>query len=157
MPLKNIPDFLSVAQQLKTDVRIFAKVYCLQWFDDSFQKQGFTDAAFTAWPKRKNDKDPGRAVLIDTTFLRKSLQVLSEDNRRITFGTYVPYAGSQNNSERMRAVQYVTAHTRNRNGRREQVQAHTRRINTQYTERKFIGESQKMMQGLDNWLHTEII
>ena len=72
-----IPDFLAIAEKLKTDQRRFAKVYCLQWFDDSFQKQGFTDAAFQPWPKRKNDKDQGRAILIDTTFLRKSLSVLA--------------------------------------------------------------------------------
>lgn len=157
MPLKNIPDFLSVAQQLKTDVRKFAKVYCLQWFDDSFQNQGFTDAGFKAWDKRKNDQSPGRAILIDTTFLRKSLAVLNENENSITFGTHVPYAGIHNNGERMRVVQNVRAHTRNRNGKREQVKAHTRKMDTKYPERKFIGPSVKMMQGADAWLAKQII
>lgn len=158
MALKNnIPDFLGMAEQLKADTRRFAKVYCLQWFDDSFQKQGFTDASFTPWPKRKNDKDPGRAILIDTTFLRKSLQILNENENSIMFGTHAPYAGLHNNGERMRAVQYVRAHTRTRNGKREQVQAHTRKRDVKYPERKFIGESQQMMQGLDSWIHTEIL
>jgi len=157
MPLKNVPDFLQMAEVLKTDVKRFARVYCLQWFDDSFQKQGFTDTAFVPWPKRKNDKDPGRAILIDTTFLRKSLHVLSENDKQIMFGTNVPYAGLHNNGERMRAVQNVRAHARNRNGKREQVKAHTRRVDTQYPKRQFIGESQQMMKGLDTWVHNEIV
>lgn len=75
------PDFVAIAEKLKTDTRRFAKVYCLQWFDDSFQNGGFTDAGFQAWPKRKNpDPRPGGAVLIDTTFLRKSLAVMGESD-----------------------------------------------------------------------------
>ncbi len=68
------PDFLAMADKLKADMRRHAKVYCLRWFDDSFQNQGFTDAAFKAWDKRDPDRSPGRAVLIDTTFLRKSIK-----------------------------------------------------------------------------------
>ena len=42
------PDFLAIAEKLENDSRRHAKVSCLQWFDDSFQNQGFTDAAFEA-------------------------------------------------------------------------------------------------------------
>lgn len=153
---QNIPDFLSMAQGLIIDTKRYAKVYCLQWFDDSFQKQGFTDAAFVAWDKRNPDLDPGRAILIDTTFLRKNIHIVSENDRQIQFGTHVPYAGVHNNGERVRAVQNVRAHTRNRNGKREQIKAHTRKIDRQYKERRFIGPSQKMMQGLDQWLFKQI-
>lgn len=154
---QDIPDFLQIAQKLIIDVRRYAKVYCLQWFDDSFQKQGFTDAAFVAWPKRDPDRDPGRAVLIDTTFLRKSLKVISDTDKQIQFGTHVPYASVHNNGERVRAVQNVRAHSRTRNGKREQVKAHTRKIDRQYKERRFIGPSKKMMSGLDAWVHQELI
>lgn len=161
MPDKpKIPDFSAIAEKLKQDVRRFAKVYCLQWFDDSFQKQGFTDAGFQPWQKRKNDKSPGRAVLIDTTFLRKSLSVLEEDENTITFGTHVPYAGLHNNGERLRAIQYVRAHHNNNfmgTGKRVQIQAHTRKIDTKYPKRQFIGESKLMMEGLDKWLINEIV
>lgn len=153
---QNTPDFLSIAQELIEDTKRFAKVYCLQWFDDSFQKQGFTDAAFVAWDKRDPDMSPGRAVLIDTTFLIKSLHVMGETKNEIQFGTHVPYASVHNNGERVRALQNVRAHTRNRNGKREQVKAHTRKIDRQYKERRFIGPSQQMMHGLDQWLFKQI-
>lgn len=150
------PDFLAIAEALKSDMRRHAKVYCLQWFDDSFQNQGFTNAAFEAWPKRNPDKSPGRAVLIDTTFLRKSLSVLKEDDQTVTFGTHVPYAATHNFGLRVRAVQNIRAHTRTRNGKRYQVQAHIRKMDTQFKKRQFIGESQQMMNNLDQWLHTQI-
>lgn len=36
-PTFETPDFLAIAETLKKDMRRYAKVYCLQWFDDSFQ------------------------------------------------------------------------------------------------------------------------
>jgi phage gpG-like protein len=151
------PDFFAIAEALKTDVRRYAKVYCLQWFDDSFQNQGFTDSSFEAWEKRKErDKRAGGAILQDTTFLRKSLSVLGETDTQMEFGTHVPYAGLHNNGERMRVVQNVRAHHRTRNGKREQVKSHTRKIDTKYPKRQFIGESAQMMDGLDKWLLNQI-
>lgn len=150
------PDFFAIAEKLKADMRRHAKVYCLQWFDDSFQNEGFTDASFDAWPKRNPDKDPGRAVMTDTSFLRKSLAVLKEDETTVTFGTHVPYAAAHNFGLRVRAVQYVRAHHRTRDDKRHQVQAHTRKMDTQFKKRQFIGESQQMMGNLDQWLHTQI-
>jgi phage gpG-like protein len=151
-----VPDFLAIAQKLKEDTRRYAKVYCLQWFDDSFQNGGFTDAGFKAWDKRKNDKSPGRAVLIDTTFLRKSLAVINETNDQITFGSHVPYAGVHNNGERVRAMQNVRGFARTRNGKREQVKPHNRKIDIKFPQRQFIGHSTQMMDNMDKWLLNEI-
>ncbi|GLB51719.1 hypothetical protein NBRC110019_07580 [Neptunitalea chrysea] len=151
-----IPDFLGIATQLKKDTRLYARRYCLQWFDDSFKNQGFTDAAFEAWPKRDPDKDPGRAILTDTTFLRRSLAVLNEDATSMQFGTHVPYAAVHNDGLRVRTVQNVRGFHRNRKGKREQVKPHTRRRDTKYKQRKFIGESKQMMDNLDQWLLNEI-
>lgn len=153
------PDFLAIAEKLKSDMRRYAKVYCLQWFDDSFQNEGFTDASFDAWPKRNPDKDPGRAVLTDTSFLRKSLAVLKEDETTVTFGTHVPYAAAHNFGLRVRAVQYVRAHHNNNfmgKGKRIQIQPHARKMDTQFKKRQFIGESQQMMGNLEDWLLNQI-
>jgi phage gpG-like protein len=151
------PDFLQIAEDLKKDVRRFAKVYCLQWFDDSFQKQGFTDKTFEAWKARKKpDRREGGAILQNTTFLRKSLKVLEERETQIVFGTHAPYAGLHNNGGRLRTIQYVRAHHKTKNGKRYQVKPHSRKIDTKYEKRQFIGESQQMMQGLDQWLVQEL-
>ena len=152
-----IPDFFAIGEKLKEDARRYAKVYCLQWFDDSFQNQGFTDASFVAWDKRKEpDRRNGGAILTDTTFLRKSLAVLNENEKQIAFGTHVPYAGVHNFGLRVRAIQNVRAHHRNRNGKREQVKPFSRKIDIKFPERKFIGESKLMMEGLDDWFLKEV-
>lgn len=155
-----IPDFLEIAEKLKADLRKYAKVFCLQWFDDSFQNQGFTDASFQAWAKRKDpDRRPGGAILIDTTFLRKSLDILRETEDQMEFGTHTPYASLHNNGERMRVIQYVRAHHNNNfmgKGKRVQRRAHARKIDTVYPQRQFIGESKLMMEGLDNWFFKEL-
>lgn len=156
METPKIPDFLEIAETLKKDVRRFAKVYCLQWFDDSFQNQGFTDASFQSWQKRKApDRRPGADILIDTTFLRKSLDSEEQEDQMI-FGSPVPYAGVHNNGLRVRAVQNVRAHHRTRDGKRYQVKSHTRKIDIQFPVRQFIGESKLMMEGLDNWFVNEL-
>lgn len=151
------PDFLAIAESLKADSRRYAKVFCLQWFDDSFQNQGFTDASFQAWDNRKSpDGRPSGALLIDTAFLRRSLAVLGESETTLQFGTHVPYASIHNNGGRLRAIQNVRGFHRVRNGKREQVRPFSRRINATFPQRKFIGESQLMMQGLDEWILNEI-
>ncbi|WP_417366865.1 phage virion morphogenesis protein [Flavobacterium beibuense] len=153
-----VPDFLEVANKLKDDTRRYAKVFVLQWFDDSFQKQGFTDASFQPWAVRKApDRRPGGAILVDTTFLRKSLSVLEENQNQMEFGTHVPYAPIHNFGGRLRAIQNVRAHHRTRNGKREQVRPFTRKMNSVYEPRKFIGHSTLMMNGLDNWVIKEIV
>lgn len=155
--INEVPDFLKVAKKMKLDVRRYSKTFCLQWFDDSFQNQGFTDASFVAWEKRKEpDRRPGGAILEDTTYLRKSLEVMNEGSDSVEFGTEVPYAGLHNNGGRMRVVQYVRAHTRTRKGVREQVKAHSRKIDTTFPKRQFIGHSEKMMSSMDAWLSNEI-
>jgi phage gpG-like protein len=152
-----VPDFLGMAKKMKRDVRRYVRVYCLKWFDDSFQNQGFTDGSFVAWEKRKEpDHRVGGAILENTTYLRKSLEVMSEDNDSTEFGTTVPYAGLHNNGGRLRVIQYVRAHTRTRKGKREQVQAHSRKIDTKFPKRQFIGHSEKMMSEMDLWLVKEI-
>lgn len=152
-----VPDFQSIAKNLKKDIRRYSAVYCLQWFDDSFQNQGFTDATLVPWEKRNEpDYRPGGAILVNTTYLRKSLKVMSQNDTEMTFGTNVPYASLHNNGGRLRAVQYVRAHHRTVKGKRAQVQAHSRKIDTKYPKRQFIGHSSAMMQNLDHWLVSEI-
>ena len=88
--------------------------------------------------------------------MRKSLGILKEYANTVTFGTHVPYAATHNFGLRVRAVQNVRAHTRYRNGKAEQVKAHTRKMDTQFKKRQFIGESHQMMENLDQWLLNQI-
>jgi len=152
------PDFLALAEQLKKGVRIYAKVYCLNFFKDTFRDQGFTDVSFEAWEKRKEpDRRPGGAILVDTTFLRNSLEVLDESENTIEFGTHTPYAAVHNNGLRVRSIQNVRGYHRTRKGNREQVRPHYRKQDTQYRKRQFIGHSTQMMQQLNDWMIKDIL
>ena len=70
-----VPDFLGLAQQLKVDVVRYAAVTGLNFFVDSFQKQGFTNSSFEPWQKRNNDSRPGGSILVKSANLRNSLKV----------------------------------------------------------------------------------
>ena len=153
----NVPDFVAIAEILKQLARMHAKVYCLNFFKDSFRQQGFTNVTFEAWEKRKEpDRRPGGAILVDTTFLRNSLEVLAETKNTIEFGTHTPYASVHNNGLRLRSIQNVRGFHRTRNGKREQVQPHYRKQDTQYPKRQFIGHSVQMMKSLNDWFINDI-
>ena len=152
-----VPNFIAMGQKLKQQSRVYAKREAVQWFQKSFIDQGFTGNAFVPWEKRKNDKTPGRAILVQTTYLQKSIEVMSENGTSVVFGTTVPYAKLHNEGGRLRVNQYVRAHHRTRNGRREQVQAHSRKLDIKFPKRQFIGHSEKLMDSLDEWLFNRIL
>jgi phage gpG-like protein len=155
--INEAPNFLAMAKTLKADAKRYAEVHCIQWFQESFQNEGFTDNSLVKWEKRKQPDKATNNILTNTTYLRKSLEdILSETPNSITFGTTVPYASLHNEGGRMRVVQYVRAHSRTRKGKREQVQSHSRKMDVKFPKRQFIGHSEKMMNGLDSWLCTEI-
>lgn len=64
----------------------------------NFQQGGFVDSALETWPKRKNDNDPGRGVLIgkQSGHLFKDIRVLSRTENSVTVGTTLPYARIHN-------------------------------------------------------------
>ena len=55
--VNNTPDFLKMAKTLKKDIVRYAAVAGVNFFQDSFQNQGFTNEFFEPWDKRKNDLD----------------------------------------------------------------------------------------------------
>jgi len=77
----------------------------LQTFDDSWDKQGFTDekGTFKKWEDRKDpidpeEKKPNRGILIGkgSGILRRSLEVKSATAKRIVIGTPIKYAQIHN-------------------------------------------------------------
>ena len=76
--------------QLGNDIKNFAL--------RNFQAQGFWDASIERWPKRKSKKDDkGRAILVKSGRLRRSIKVAATNWTRIRVGSYnVPYAKIHN-------------------------------------------------------------
>ncbi|MFD2566090.1 phage virion morphogenesis protein [Pseudotenacibaculum haliotis] len=91
-----IPDFEKLGRKVVSDAVRYSSVHALNFFKDSFQKQGWTDTSYQAWDKRKNDTRTGGALLVQTGNLRDSLQILSRSKLTLVFGTNAPYSQVHN-------------------------------------------------------------
>lgn len=159
-----VPDFLGIASKLKTDVQTYARVTALNFFIDSFQKQGFTDASFEPWQKRTNDDRPGGGLLVKSAYLRNSLKVISSAPGAIVFGSNAAYAKLHNEggiltitmTPKMR--KYFWYMYKLSNDTRYKFMALTKkdRLTVKIPKRQFIGHSEVLMNDLEKWLANEI-
>lgn len=163
--INKIPNFLEMAERLKKDAVRFAAVEGVTFFKDSFQNQGFTDASFEAWPQRKDDVDPGRKVLVKSSFLMQSIQVFSKSNERIVYGSDAEYADIHNNGGTVKIP--ITPKSRKYfwlmfkvtgNGMWKALALTKKQLITiTIPKRQFIGESATFMTQLDEWAKNEIL
>jgi phage gpG-like protein len=58
----------------------------VNFFTDSFKKQGWEDESFEPWKKRKKEtnKTKGRAILIETSKMMRSIHIGSTEQNRVT-------------------------------------------------------------------------
>ncbi|WP_312395685.1 hypothetical protein [Chryseobacterium sp.] len=161
-----VPDFGSIAKDAINDSRRYAMVYCVNFFKDSFRNRGFTDRNFEAWENRVSpDYRSGGALLVSTSFLLESIKVLAGNKHQLVFGSYAPYAGIHNDGGVMKIK--VTAKSRKyfwymfkkTQNEKWKWMALTKKdmIEVKMPKRQFIGESAKMMDGLDEWFFAYIV
>ena len=159
-------------------------------FDENFDNGGFTDKIFIRWKPRKGDaenrgrrlgdggKQGGRALLIQTGRLRRSLRTGSISSQAVQFragNQDVDYAQMHNEGGRVSETVQVRAHSRRlfmedevsgpsaRKAKYVQVQtstsqvrAHTRKLNITMPRRRFMGSSAKLTDRLERRLFLEI-
>ena len=68
-------------------------------FKENFNRQGFRDSSTKKWKKRKNNVDPGRAVLVGPGGGRKlsrSIKQITVNQSKVVVGSTVHYAGVHN-------------------------------------------------------------
>jgi phage gpG-like protein len=84
------------------------------FFKSRFREQAWADNATEPWKKRKPGakRNTGRAILIASGRLRRSIRVIASTPSSVTIGTDVPYARAHN--EGFRGTVQVPEHTRNR-------------------------------------------
>lgn len=163
--INNTPDFLIMATTLKKDVVRYASVAGVNFFKDSFQNQGFTNEAFVPWQKRTNDLDPGRKILVKSSFLMQSIQVFDANNKRIVFGSDADHAEIHNNGGTIkitisdRARKYFWFMFKATGNFMWKAMALTKRdtITIKIPKRQFIGESATFMNELDTWIVQQIL
>jgi phage gpG-like protein len=141
-------------------------------FDENFDSGGFTDKVFIRWKPRKGDtenqgrrlgdggRQRGRALLIKTGALRRSLRVASASTGAVRFvagNQDVPYAGIHNEGGRITGTVQVRSFEREPTfAKRHTVKAHTRTLNITMPRRRFLGPSQKLMERLYRQFFTEL-
>jgi phage gpG-like protein len=105
----------------------------------------------------KTPRNKGRALLVDTGRLRRSIRIMNKTTTSVTIGSDVPYAKAHNEGYRGNVSQHVSAHTRRKTqaiiGKRGNVlkgrqvtgtidvKAHDRTIKQNIPRRRFIGQS----------------
>lgn len=84
----------------------------VNWTKDNFSRQGYPDSTFSRWAPRKISakRNKGRAILVDTGRLKRSIRKISIGPLSASFGTDVPYARAHN--EGYHGTVNVRSHTR---------------------------------------------
>lgn len=139
----------------------------VNYFKDSFRRQGWRDKGLKKWKPRKDGSRPGGAILVKRGHLRNSIRRLLATWPRTEVGTNLPYAAAHN--EGFTGTVNVRAHTRRTSTRvREKytarsgkertrtvkhykssypVRAHTRKMDLE--QRQFMGDSDMLSRKLD--------
>ena len=151
----------------------------LNFFLDSFNRQGWLGDSFQPWQRRKVNKgrSKGRAILIDSARLKRGERIVSITNGVIIIGNSTPYAKAHNDG--FRGIVNVSAHSRNKYKKEKlgsgkftkagkermktvqrvekagQVVAHTRRLNM--PRRQFMGSSPYLTKLLQRRLQAEFM
>lgn len=135
----------------------------VNFYKDSFKRQGYIEnSSIKRWDKRKNDKKgKGRAILVKTGRLRRSIRIIRSGMGYVVVGTDVPYARIHNEGGKISTTQNISTYSRKAHKRKgytrtwkgasqkikasqvEQatVTAHTRKVNTKIPQRQFMGAS----------------
>lgn len=132
---------------------------------DNFKRQSWMGNREERWKPRKNPtkwgqapKRNGRAILMDSGRLRRSIRVIRTTADMVVVGTDVPYARAHNEGVRLGLIQTVKPFKRKlKNGGIANVSRHTRRINQNIPRRQFLGNSPYLTDKLKRVANAEIM
>lgn len=158
---KDFQNFYKKVQQNLSRFPLLAASEAQNFFLDSFRQQAWMGERTEPWAKRKENakRNKGRALLVDTGRLKRSIRIKQANWSAVVIASDVPYASVHN--EGYRGTQTVGAHgrtgtrvvatrykkdgTASKSGRRRvrtslhQVSVHTRHQNI--PRRRFMGNS----------------
>ncbi|MRG45512.1 hypothetical protein GFS24_10320 [Chitinophaga sp. SYP-B3965] len=159
----NTPDFLRIAEELISDLTVYASVTALNFFKESFEVQGWRDTGLTPWPSRA-DNDGTRSILVKSGHLRDSIRIVERGSGRVVFGTNAPYA-EVHNSGGVISVRITPKARRffwfmyDKTGKDHwKYMALTKKdqLTINIPKRQFIGESRALNEKLEDWVVNEI-
>ncbi|WP_172826807.1 phage virion morphogenesis protein [Flammeovirga sp. SJP92] len=141
------------------------------FFKERFRAQNWIDTHTEPWKPRKDPKGKhkGKAILVQSGALKRSIKVLHKDRSHVIIGSAnIPYAQVHNEGFRGKVKQTVKAHTRRkhqralRNGKTvsflpQKVKQYSRTLNMNIPKRQFIGDSAYLGKRLERKLNARIL
>lgn len=118
--MANSFDLLNKQQQVQKALRESVTLMAnnaVNFFKDSFKKQGWMDGTLKLWLKRKRNekRNSNRAILVKTGRLRRSIRIAKQTALTATIGTDVPYARIHNEGGEITRHARSELFVRNRN------------------------------------------
>jgi phage gpG-like protein len=144
--------------RLPTEVAALA----VKFSKERFRDQAWHDTARQPWKKhkvpRKGGKNISQTLLVGpgSGRLKKSIREIYSDNTKVIIGSDVPYAKIHNEGGTIKTTVQVKEHDRTRNGRKERVKAHSRKMNLTIPQRQFIGNSERLERELLTLVETKM-
>lgn len=103
------PNFLKLGKELINDLLIVAEKEGLDFIHRNFEKEGFMDSSFTAWPQRKHPIDYKLLRVTNTLF--NSIRAESDANNfTVTFSSNEPYAQIHNEGGVIKITKKMRGH-----------------------------------------------
>lgn len=126
---------------------------------DNFRRQGFQDNPFQKWKQRKPGaaRNKGRAILVDTGRLKRSIRVTRTTATKVYIGSNVDYAEAHNEGAHIFGAQRVRKHHRRTRSGMVQVKAHFRTANTRIPRRRFIGASDELNRRINRKIRLRLL
>lgn len=157
------PEFARIAEQLLTDANTYASVTALNFFKESFTRQGWLDRSIQPWEPVAGKN--GQGIMINTAFLRDSIQIVSRTSDRIEFNATAPYASIHNNggiitvrvTPKSRRFFWFMFKATGQKKWKYMAMAKADRMTIKIPKRQFIGESWTLNQELDKWFIQQIV
>lgn len=91
--INKMPNFLGMAEELKTQMFDDAEVMGLKFIHTNFEKEGFFNASFEAWPARKQSSTYDKLRVTNTLF--NSIKA-DRNNTEVIFSADAPHAKIHN-------------------------------------------------------------
>lgn len=162
MAKNKTPDFRLLEKEYK---RFYARIPAIagakavRFFKENFNRQAWVDRDRRERWKPRRHKDSGRAILVKSGRLKRSIRVVAKGRGYVLVGTNVPYAQIHNEGGAIRKRVKVRAHKRNTRRGLQQVASHSRAMNVEIPKRQFIGESTNVIESVEKELlkHLEDI
>lgn len=147
---QDFPDFSKEANATEQFFKALPRLagnMALNFYNDSWSRQGYVNARYQSWAKRKNPDADGRfrRILVKSGNLRRSLK-MNVNGNQVAIYSDLPYAQIHNEGGRVSGTVNIRAHLRKTpSGKRVVVKSHSRNVNFEIPQRQFMDIPGKAM------------